>query len=309
MKAKSCFILGFPFAGKTTFLAALWYSLQQQGVQTKLSLESFMGDQSYLSLLVKKWLAGEEMIRTSTAIQKDALSVRLKDKHDKIFDLVFPDYSGEVFNNLYIDREIKPDLAKKIKKSDTFLLFINPEKIVEPDSISSIPYQFRNENKEYDNTEYIITENDNEENPNTDTPKLVTRDPIKNDSTAVKLIELLQFIEFLYEKEKVSLSVIVSAWDLVDNRYQLPQECIRKRLPMLWQYLIANADNFDMRYYGISAQGDKLNETTETHIEQLLEKYEDNPAERIQVIDGMGHRCNDITLPLWNLLSNETEAF
>ena len=35
---KRCFIMGLPGAGKTTFLAALWHSINNNSVETKLKL-------------------------------------------------------------------------------------------------------------------------------------------------------------------------------------------------------------------------------------------------------------------------------
>lgn len=51
--SKTCFILGLPAAGKTSYLAALAYSLQQRRVETKLHWAKFSGNQQYLGNLAK----------------------------------------------------------------------------------------------------------------------------------------------------------------------------------------------------------------------------------------------------------------
>lgn len=45
MGTRSCFIVGFPSAGKTSFLAALAYSLEQRETPTRLKWEQFSGNQ------------------------------------------------------------------------------------------------------------------------------------------------------------------------------------------------------------------------------------------------------------------------
>lgn len=57
--SKSCFIIGLPAAGKTSYLAALAYSLEQQNIPTKLQWKSFSGNQQYLTKLAEKWLTAE----------------------------------------------------------------------------------------------------------------------------------------------------------------------------------------------------------------------------------------------------------
>lgn len=104
--SKSCFILGLPAAGKTSYLAALAYLLQQKAVETKLHWKNFTNDHQYLASLAETWLKCEPVSRTSMGLQQQSLSIRLCDENDNVFDVSFPDLSGEIFQRQYAEREI-----------------------------------------------------------------------------------------------------------------------------------------------------------------------------------------------------------
>ena len=53
---KKLFIMGAPNAGKSTFLAALWHSVNQKDVRTDLTLDRMAGNVNYLQGIEKKWL-------------------------------------------------------------------------------------------------------------------------------------------------------------------------------------------------------------------------------------------------------------
>ncbi|EMS72802.1 TRAFAC clade GTPase domain-containing protein [Ruminiclostridium cellobioparum] len=284
MDSKSCFILGLPSAGKTSYLAALAYSLQQKQVETKLHWESFSGDHQYLASLAETWLTAEPVSRTSTGLQQTSLTICLSDCEGKIFNITFPDLSGETFQKQYVDREIDGSMADSIINGNGILVFINPREIIEPALISELPLEHRL--KPVPNTE------------------ILEREPANADPTEVQIVELLQDIEFLTKNKrykKVPLSIIVSAWDIVDASYSIPETCIRERIPLLWQFLKANDDIFLTSYYGVSAQGGSLDTGEES--EYLIDQFETNPAERIVVVNNAGEKSHDITLPLWEVMN------
>lgn len=291
MITKTCFIMGYPSTGKTTFIAALWHSIQQKKTYTKYKLKKYVGNQSYLATIEKDWLTGKEVSRTFLPVQNESLLLTLVDDLNNEINFSFPDFSGELFNNIYIDREISVELEKKICESHAFVLFLSPKTTYQPENIATIPLDIRQGNdSEEENLNY---------------------DKVKHDSTAAKLIELLQIVDYLCQSKCIKLSVIVSAWDRVCMYFQNPDEYIKKSLSMLWQYLKANSKIFNVKYYGVSAQGTELNdlklsqEKNAENVERLLEKHESNPVERIQVVDNQGNICHDITLPLWDLISGE----
>ena len=220
MKKKSCFILGLPSSGKTTFLAALWYSLQQKD-KTLLQLKEFNGNQKYLTDLCNTWIGIEKVSRTSIANEQENLTVLLKHSNEDLFEISFPDLSGESFQKQYTDREIKNETADNILATDGLLIFINPSETTHPCLITDI----NDVTRLSDDSDKVI----------------VSRNPSRDDPTEVQLVELLQFIEEIRDGQKYNLGVIISAWDLKEaNKFKLPEEYVKDQLPLLWQFLYTN---------------------------------------------------------------------
>ncbi len=48
-------LMGLQSTGKTSFLAALWYMVDQQEVPCALTVQSLQGDRTYLNAICKAW--------------------------------------------------------------------------------------------------------------------------------------------------------------------------------------------------------------------------------------------------------------
>ena len=271
MTSKSCYIMGLPSAGKTTFLAALAFSLQQKKTDTKLQWDNYDGDHQYITNLTTRWLRADPIDRTNISLQQQKIRLVLSDENNN-YIVTFPDLSGEIFQSQYKDREMDLFSSETIKECDGILLFINPKNIKETTFISSMPSEYRNNGDDRKERNAI------------------------DDPTEVQLVELLQFVAHIRNKP-VTLVVVISAWDLIDGQHHIPEEYLKKQVALLWQYLFCNKDKFKTVYYGVSAQGDELD--SEEKREDIVLKNENNPVERIQVIDNDGNKCHDISLPLW----------
>ncbi len=285
INSKSCFILGLPSAGKTSYLAALAFSMQQNDVPTMLRWDHFSGNQKYLVKLAETWSSGSSVPRTNRATEQAVLPLHLADCDANQYNVTFPDLSGETFQAQYNDREIAPDYAELIRESDGILVFINPDKVREPTLISELPTEAR----------HAPTE------PQT----LPQRIPSRDDSTAVQMVTFLQDILALVETVPVSLAIVISAWDVIKDEYRVPLTYVKKYLPLLWQYLTTNSDLFSVQYYGVSAQGGSLDQKDVA--ERLIEKYEETPTNRILVVNEAGELSHDITLPLWSVMNAQSE--
>jgi len=170
-KNHNCFIMGYPAAGKTTFLAALFHVVfnARNSADSPVYLNN-MGKSEYLSSLNKDWVNAKQLNRTVLENEKLNISIELKHKkRDIIFTLNFPDLSGETFKNIYATRTIEKSLFLNIENADTILLFINVGGIKKIPLISNINYNFKEE------------ENGNSK----------VRDPQNDDPDSIKLIELL----------------------------------------------------------------------------------------------------------------------
>lgn len=284
MNEKSCFIMGLPSAGKTTYLAALSYLLQQTDIETKLHWPSFTGDEQYFTQLSNIWLTASQVSRTSVAAQQKSIDLVLTDNDDRQFRVSFPDLSGEVFQNQLVAREISKDIATLIEKCDGCLLFVNPQEIIEPSLIADIPSSLRSHS----------------------VPEEIGSFSFSSVPTEVQLVELLQFLVSIRDQANLKIAIIVSAWDLIldctpeSKTISTPEHFIQARLPLLWQYLKGNDKFFSVKYYGVSAQGGELD--SDEKAENLLREYEKCPGERMKLIDNNGNISNDISFPLWETM-------
>jgi hypothetical protein len=59
-------LIGLPSTGKTSFLAALWYAIQQSRSPTGLILKKLEGDSTYLNTIRAAWLAFKPVGRNPT---------------------------------------------------------------------------------------------------------------------------------------------------------------------------------------------------------------------------------------------------
>lgn len=275
---KKCFIMGLPEAGKTTFLAALWHSINSNSSENKLKLARIDNGQ-YLARLSRKWVDAEPLDRTVLSNEQKEICVNLIMPNGIKFDLFFPDLSGETFQKQYEQREISKELVEYIKSADVILFFIHVDKVRPPGFIS----------EHLDNCEGIKCEQKS------------FRKPRKHDPLQVQTIELLQFILELRKNEMTNVSIMFSAWDLV-KQYDCdmtPEQFLFAHMNMLWQFCKSNFDILHYNLWGISAQGGDLSKR-----DVLLEN--DSPMERIIVESSDGNKGSDITLPLY-LLMGETE--
>lgn len=295
MKNKKCFIMGLPNAGKTTFLAALWYAISNGENAVRLNLSRIEGNISYLAKLSEQWLECQPLDRTKSGEEIKKISILLKDKKEE-YSLQFPDLSGETFQNWYNHRKIEKSLAKQVKEADSILFFINVKDIVGPVLINEAnQYIDRDESKEniivHDSTIESSLESQNSSSK---------RNRLKHDPVSVQIVELLQFVSILKLSQSVKLGIVFSAWDLLEENSIRPEDYAKQELILLWQFLATNKNIFEVSYWGISAQGGTIEEK-----DKLL-SYE-RPYERIQIVDNNMKISHDITSVIYKLIGETDE--
>lgn len=276
MTKRSCYIMGLPAAGKTTYLAALAYATKQQG-KTKLRWKTFTGNHQYINDLSYEWLEGSVVSRTNRDNQQLNIKLELIDNDSSIaYETTFPDISGETFLEQYESREMQRDYYHLVQQCDAVLLFINPDNVKDPHFITELEEELR-----------------------VDEPEL--KREMKDDPTEVQLVELIQFLINIRRKTEISLCMVVSAWDTVEKDFEKPEEYVKNELPLLWQYLYTN-EMLRTQYFGISAQGGPI--TSEKDSKEIVEKY-DEPIKRIRVVNNYGVICHDPSIILWNAMMEE----
>ena len=251
---KKIFIMGAPNAGKSTFLGALWSSINQREVQTALTLKKMIGDSQYLYRLEQRWLEVERLERTVIGQEREKLSVLLTNGIDDL-EIEFPDLSGETFQNIYENREMSFELKDMIKDADAILYFINVEDIHSPEFISDISSQLRQQGG-----------------------TISKRKPSEDDPTQVQVIDLMQIVLGI-RKKRTNMGIIFSAWDLVMQLEPIDvKSYLIKHMNMLWQYLESNKKMICTQTWGVSAIGGKIEDA-----EKLLNV--EDPIRRIKIVN------------------------
>lgn len=270
-------ILGYPNSGKTTFLAALWYLLDA-GKTTSISLDKISGDVRYLNEIKKTWLKCEQVPRTLIS-SEEMVEMRVRDTRTKdVSVLRLPDFSGETFQALFTDRECDEDFVTMLQESSGILFFINADRT--NDMMLVTDHNFPDDDQ--------VGEDDGH---NAEAETLEGFDPRKTPEQT-RIVEVLQLLQVPpLRGPRRRLVIAISAWDVVAVDEISPQDWIAREMPMLAQYIDNNANSYDVRYCGISAQGGPFEGETRAQLLQV------DPAERV-VCKWDGKTSSDITLPL-----------
>jgi len=268
-------IIGLPRSGKTTFLAALWHLIDAGEVPTSLVLDSLVGNHEHLNEIVESWRRCLEVPRTSLA-KETTVSIHFRaSASDRTLALTFPDLSGESFDRQVERRYCSKQYVDGLTGEGGVMLFITADKpsdgltILEVNSVLNEAHteEPRDQLREWG-------------------PELVP--------PQVRLVELLQFVQRPpFEQRRRRLAVIVSAWDVVLTPQPSPEAWLAKELPLLHQFLECNGDNWDVRVYGVSAQGGNVRGAEREALLNLT------PSQRIRCV-GPSAGPHDLTSPiLW----------
>jgi hypothetical protein len=121
--------------------------------------------------------------------------------------------------------------------------------------------------------------------------------------TQIQLVELLQLLrERPLSASFRKLAIVLSAWDKVEEEGRSPSLFLEERLPLLHQYLTSNADGWNYKMYGVSAQGGDYQKEGEHLSDAKLKRLNelkdlDEPSMRIKVVSDSSV-TSDLTEPL-----------
>lgn len=282
-KSHNFLLIGLPSTGKTSFLAALWYAIQQNQSPTGLILKKLEGNSTYLNTIRAAWLAFKPVGRNPTDTET-YVSMWLKRREgDEEVHLTFPDVSGESFKQQWTSRQLTASYDKCLKAANGGILFIHPKSITQPLRIIEV-----------DHLAALIDDDIAAEavEPATSSPPPTPWD-IEKSPTQVQLVELLQFIKCQsHFQAPFRLAIVISAWDLVVASKLNPENWIQEQLPLLSQFLASNRRSFEVEFYGLSAQGGNYEGG------EITALHNKNPAKRIEIFGKGIKNENDITEPL-----------
>lgn len=303
-------ILGMPASGKSTFIAALSYILFSDEVDTVLQSE-LTSDEGYVSALQKQWLLYQELKHTPTAGQT-WVTFKLTARDGSLStDIELPDFSGESLKSAVVTGIYPEELANALKSSQGIFLFTSAggkeddvllndyfDFLAEEDGPIDEPQgsesqsSYSPQDSTSDNaTQQGASEENKEENTEKPIPDKLF-DPMEMPEQ-VKTLQLLQIVNE-FEKKRRKLVIMVSAWDIVSSGRSniAPADWLEQNRPMLWQYLNFSPDLWDVRVYGVSAQGGRLPDD-KAELAKLIK-----PSERVQLV-GYDAGKHDLTEPLY----------
>lgn len=262
---RTYYIVGLPASGKTTFLAALGYCLiNNENKQCKYTLGNFE-DFDYISALSNRWAECEMLERTSMNTE-EGIVLPLIDDNGDLVEIVVSDKSGEQFSNMVSERKIPIEKISEIEGSEKIILFVNPDNISSDVMISDVNEEFRVSSEDivgFKEERYMHEQ--------------------------AEYVELLQAISEL-KRDTIYLKVVISAWDTYEGACK-PEELLKEKMPLLWQYLASNKEKIICEFWGVSAQGGALDDS---EIQEKL-RNELYPSNRVIVVNEAGETSKDLT--------------
>lgn len=283
-------VIGLPRTGKTSFIAALGHVVESGEIPESLQLVEMGNIRDHINATSKDWLGYREVSRTNLNTEKIVIMKLRTPDSKEVTELLFPDMAGESFERQWRDREWTKEYDDLAREASGILLFVHPDKIMEPLGISSV-------------TELESKISEGNDPPNVDKSgdiSVKTAEPEPEPwsfdlvPTGVQLVELLQFFTtqpHIYPLSRIA--VIISAWDKVSDVYTDPNKWLSASIPLLDQFLQARRKHLPFRVYGLSALGGDIdNEEQRAHMQN-----HNQPSERITIV---GEDCipHDITAPI-----------
>ena len=289
-------IMGLPGTGKTTFLAALGHMVTAGEVETMLSLDKWEGDFSHMNKLAGIWQRFIKFDRTRpTDEHQFVIPLRTTDGRATI-KVRFPDLSGESFRRQWRDRICNKQLVKQISKCDGILYFLHATMIKPHVSLVKVigdgllDPALTTRSPIDDSRQVDVGDNQHSDQEGSD-PRPWEPRYSPPGVAAVDLLQLLLKPPFSVKRRR--LGIILSAWDGVDDSDTSPTQWLSENFPFFFQFLTCNEEMFEVRIYGVSAQGfDYGNEEQRSYWQG--QRY---ASKRVKITGSQGQH-HDITQPI-----------
>jgi len=273
---RSVVLLGGPDSGKTNYVGRVWRALDA-GVG-RLHAARQPEDLRFVQDVTDHLFSGNFAPRTAHADKRRDFEVIVAEQRGGAQTaIVIPDILGELWRNAVLDCEIAADWMDELKRADGALLFVRvgSDQDVRP-------------------LDWVTSRN------------LLAKigcDDAADLPTQVMLCELIRFLEVTLidrpDGGRPRLSVVVSAWDLVDPGVfaRGPFAYIEREYP-LFAGRLRHCDRFDVRVFGLSVVGGDLRNDSE-HRERFLDDGLDlHGWVVVEDETGTWRQQGDLTLPV-----------
>lgn len=285
MENRTCFMIGMPSSGKTTYLVSLTNMLMFGEQKTLLTLkncdipEGLENIQDEIENFNKFRPVGRTLRSAGSWIE-----LPLSDRRGDKVQLRIPDLSGEIFLDLVLERRLKKDIATHLREADALLFFLNintmtKDQLIPVNGETAIGIIERGyEDSVLESAKALPGENGMQ---------------VGHQVTQSDLVELFQCVHYLANK-RIRVKLIISAWDSIEKQlkpeHQTPEKYMEKSLPLLSQFLSSNPDRIDCEIWGVSAQGFDF-----SNQEELEKCLMDDIGNHARVITPEGQETHDLT--------------
>lgn len=274
--SRSVVLLGGPDSGKTNYVGRVWPALDAKNGRLQIAQQP--DDITFVLEVTDHLNSGNFAPRSEHAeARRDFEVIVSEGSGGAETSIVIPDISGELWLNAVRDSEISTDWMDELRRADGALLFarVGSDQDVRPlDWVTSKRMMAK-----------VRTPED---------PGLPTQ---------VMLCELIRFLETsLVDRPgggRPRLSIVVSAWDLVDHEKfaKGPQAWLEHEYPLLAGRL-GDIERLDIRVFGLSIVGGDLKSD-----ESCREAVQENGLDgrgwvAIENAEGNWVRDGDLTLPI-----------
>lgn len=280
MSKRQIMVAGMPSSGKSTFIAALRHVLLSNETASALVMTKLADDERHLNRIQDRWLASETFERTREASEAWVRFHVTNPATGATAEITMPDLRGELFEHPAALGNCARDIFEGLTAASGLLLFTNANRADDTNMISDLGDLLDDEPA----AAAVPAAGDDQRRAFQ--PDLMPEE--------AKLVELLQAVNRRpRQRQRRRLSLVISAWDVVVESHatKRPEAWFAEARPMLSQFLRYNADLWETRVYGISAQGGQLPRDRDR-----LQAIE-HASERIMVI-GHGAALHDATAPI-----------
>jgi hypothetical protein len=290
--ASNFVIIGLPASGKTTFLAALWHLVEAGEESSRLALDTYEGDLTYLNLISEAWRTFQKVPRTSQTGDVNVTIHLVNSKSGEKGAAFFPDLAGETFDTQVESRRCRPEFVDSVSKEDGILFFISADVKGDSISIAELNSLMPEDSAEEGTSVELKEEKRSRVEVGEWEPKTLP--------TQVRVVQILSdLLRPPFERRSRRLAVIISAWDLTEGSGLDPQSWLDRQMPLVSQFLQTNKDLYKHQIYGVSAQGVSLENKVAVNQAANL-----TSSRRIRVV-GPNENGHDLTAPLVWLMSRE----
>lgn len=263
-------LAGLPGAGKTSYLAALWDSLNSEGNRS-LTLVEQPANRRYLEEARARLQRLEPPIRNTRTLT--SIDLKLATSDASRVDVEVPDVAGDFYQDFWETREWSVQFAEVVASISAVMLFLHSSKVATPISLDDIGE--------------LATAAGARSNIEVNSAEVPWEPKLAPDQ--VKLVDVLQMIESQRGLPgQLRLALVISAWDRVHG--MSPDQWLIRSAPLIAQYLQNSAFWSPTATFGISAQGGDFE-----HDKERLVSV--RPSQRVRVAQGAS-TGTDITIPL-----------